>query len=158
MYYIVIAALIAVDQVIKKAVTGSFGVHESISLTGDFFNITYIKNSGVAFSMFEGAGTILAMIPLAASLAAIVFIIRRNGKTSKVLMWGLSLIAGGGIGNIIDRIAYGYVIDYVSIGKFAVFNFADVCVCIGCALLASYVLFVYERVGSIKSVKKRKRK
>lgn len=158
MYYIVIAALIAVDQVIKKAVTGSFDVHESISLTGDFFNITYIKNSGVAFSMFEGAGTILVMIPLAASLAAIVFIIRRNGKTSKVLMWGLSLIAGGGIGNIIDRIAYGYVIDYVSIGKFAVFNFADVCVCIGCALLASYVLFVYERVGSIKSVKKRKRK
>lgn len=158
MYYIVIAALIAVDQVIKKAVTGSFDVHESISLTGDFFNITYIKNSGVAFSMFEGAGTILVMIPLAASLAAIVFIIRRNGKTSKVLMWGLSLIAGGGIGNIIDHITYGYVIDYVSIGKFAVFNFADVCVCIGCALLASYVLFVYERVGSIKSVKKRKRK
>ena len=118
-------------------------VGDSIPVLGDFFHITYIQNSGAAFSMLQNHPTILIILPAVVILIGILIICTGTKKYKPVFLWALSLMCGGGLGNLTDRLAYGKVIDMFDFGFFPVFNVADISVCVGCGLLVLYMI-VYE--------------
>ena len=117
-------------------------LYESIPVIQDIFHITYIHNTGAAFSIMEGRISVLILLPLVMIIGAVIFMLIMRKKGHPVLMTAVALIAGGGIGNLIDRIALGYVVDYLDFRVFPIFNLADIAVCVGCGLLIVYVLFI----------------
>lgn len=140
-YFLIIIAAVALDQVIKALIVKSMELYETIPVIQDVFHITYIQNTGAAFSLMEGLRGVLTVFPLIMILAGIVFLFIKRKNGHPLMMTSVALIAGGGIGNLIDRIALGYVVDYLDFRVFPIFNLADIAVCVGCGLLVVYVLF-----------------
>lgn len=141
-YFLIIIAVVILDQIIKKAVVAAMTLYETIPVIQNVFHITYIHNKGAAFSIMEGQISVLILLPLAMIIAAVIFMLVMRKKGHPLLMTSVALIAGGGIGNLIDRIALGYVVDYLDFRVFPIFNLADIAVCVGCGLLIVYVLFI----------------
>ena len=139
-YFLIIIAAVALDQIIKAVIVKSMELYETIPVIQDIFHITYIRNTGAAFSMMEGLRGVLTVFPLIMILAGIVFLFVKRKNGHPLMLTSVALIAGGGIGNLIDRIYYGYVVDFLDFRVFAIFNAADVFVCVGCGLLILYVL------------------
>ncbi len=131
------------DQVTKKIVTQGMMQHESITLIPDFLNITYIHNRGAVFGLGSSVTSpylswglsILSVVSLAVIL---VYFLRLNVTNSK-MYFGLALVLGGALGNLYDRLVYGYVIDFIDLHWFEhhwpFFNIADMSICIGVGLL-----------------------
>lgn len=141
-YYIITLGAILLDQLTKILIRANFAVGESVPVLGDFFKLTYIRNDGAAFSMLSGAKVFLIVLPLVAIGLAIWYMERHRRGEHFTLPLALSLIIGGGIGNLIDRIAFGEVTDMFDFSIFPpIFNVADIAVCVGCAFLILYVLF-----------------
>ena len=134
-YAIIIAAVIAVDRIVKAQVRSGFDPGDTAAVLGNFFHITYVQNRGVAFSMLYGKETLILILTAALMAAAIVVLIGFHKKFPAMFNVGLALVCGGGLGNIIDRAMYGYVVDMFDFGWFPVFNVADICVCVGCGLM-----------------------
>lgn len=141
-YFLIIIAAAVIDQIIKKAVVSTMALYETIPVIEDVFHITYIHNTGAAFSMMEGMRSLLVMLPLVMVAGALIYMFIKRKTGHPLMMTSVALIAGGGIGNIIDRISQGYVVDYLDFRVFPIFNMADICVCVGCGLLILYVLFI----------------
>lgn len=141
MYYIIFAALIIVDQFIKIMVRHNMSIGESFPVIGDIFKIEYIENDGMAFGMMSGNRLFLVVIPIIA-LVVIYFLWRKYRDRYKSI-FGISImmVLAGGISNIFDRIVFGSVTDYLSLKWFAVFNFADICACVGCVFLCISIWF-----------------
>jgi signal peptidase II len=138
------ALLVLVDQITKYAVVASLFLNESRPIVSGFLSLTYFRNRGGAFSL-------LADLPpfwgrtffIVATLAALVFVFylhRYNPPATRWGRFGLTLIFGGGLGNLIDRVVHGEVIDFILFyyGDFywPAFNVADSCISVGVALLA----------------------
>lgn len=140
-YFLIIIAVVILDQIIKNLTVNSMMLYESIPVIQDVFHITYIHNTGAAFSIMAGQISLLILVPLIMIIAALVFMFVMRKKGHPLMMTSVALIAGGGIGNLIDRIALGYVVDYLDFRVFPIFNLADIAVCVGCGLLVVYVLF-----------------
>lgn len=123
--------LILIDQIIKILVSNMI---ESIIIIKKFFNLTYVENTGAAFSILEN-NTIFLIIITFISLFLIYIFLLKNKKFNKLEIVTYSLLIGGIIGNLIDRIMYGYVIDYLEFiilnRHMPIFNFADICIVIG---------------------------
>ena len=141
-YFLIIAAVIIADQIIKHIVVNNMALYESIPLIQDVFHLTYIHNTGAAFSIMAGLRMVLILLPFVMILAAMIFMFIKRKTGHPMLMVSVAMIAGGGIGNLIDRIALGYVVDYLDFRVFPIFNLADIAVCVGCGLLVLYVLFI----------------
>ena len=107
----------------------------------DVLHFTYVENRGAAFGMLKDHRWVFMVVSVAAIAGIIVFISVKKPK-NMLLLTSLALIAGGGIGNMIDRTALGYVIDMIDVTciDFYVFNVADSAVCIGCGLLILYMI------------------
>lgn len=148
-YYFVIAGIIILDQLVKRTVTAGMALHESIPLIDDVFHITYIRNTGAAFSLMDGFRIFLILFPLILIAAAMVYMFIRRKTASPALLLSLTFIAGGGLGNVIDRAFLGYVVDYLDFRVFPVFNIADIFVCLGCGLFIVYILF-FDRKATKK--------
>ena len=149
-YIIVFAVLLWFDRFTKNLVSANMEVGESIPSQDAFFAIRYTLNTGVSFSMLEGHTTALIVmqsILLVAVVAA--FVVTYIKIRHPLLMTGLCWIISGGAGNLIDRSLYGYVIDFISVGTFPVWNFADMCVVGGCILLAIYILFIHHKRAAL---------
>jgi signal peptidase II len=149
---IIIAAVIlisvAADRITKLLVVANMALGESIPASGSFVSLFYTRNEGVAFSLLEGAGArwILVGIQSLLVVAIIVIIIAAIKRGARlVALFSLAMMLGGGIGNLIDRVAYGSVVDFVSVGNFPVFNFADSCLTVGCAILIIHMIFFQGR-------------
>ncbi len=140
----VIVALIAVvDQLIKRAVLGSSLVGgENITVIPEFLELDYVKNTGAAFSLFEGKTQILSVFSAVVLIGGIYLLFARKIK-SKVMLTSVVMIMGGGLGNLIDRIVYHYVVDYIKVLfiDFPVFNFADCFVTVGEFILIGYLIW-----------------
>jgi signal peptidase II len=129
------------DQASKLAVAGSMQLFESIPLLPSF-NLTYVHNTGAAFSFLSDAGGwqrwLFAGLALIVSSFIAVWLWRLQ-KHETLLAVALSLVLGGAIGNLIDRVAYGYVIDFLDVyyqdWHWPAFNIADSAICIGVALM-----------------------
>ncbi len=137
------ALLVAADQLIKYLVLESLTKVATLPLIEGVLHLTYVENRGAAFGIFQGQRWILIGVTGVVLLAAIVFLL--SGKlTERLMIWGVALIISGGIGNLIDRIARGFVVDYVDFRliNFYVFNLADACVCIGVGLVILYILII----------------
>ena len=129
---------IMIDQVIKVIVTTNMEFAYSINVINNFFRITYLQNTGAAWSILSGNRVFLVAITLIALFVIYYFLIKdKKIKNYEYVLYGVLL--GGILGNLIDRIRFGYVIDYLDFNIFSyhypVFNFADICIVISIIVL-----------------------
>lgn len=146
--WLALAALVVVlDQLAKWLVVGHFHLGEGTRVTS-FFNIILAHNTGAAFSFLAGAGGWQRWLFTALAIAAVVFItwLLRAHAQQKLFSFALSLILGGAVGNVLDRITHGYVVDFLDFhwrfleplfyrGHFPAFNLADSAITVGVACL-----------------------
>ncbi len=146
--YILFFTALILDQLTKMIVRDSMTLvvagGESIPVLGDFVKLTYIENPGMAFGIQIGSSALLTVFSVIATLGLIAYMIF-HWHESKVQKAALALILGGAIGNLIDRILYGSVVDFLDIGightRWPVFNIADAAVVIGMFILIYAVFF-----------------
>lgn len=154
----VAAGLIGLDQLTKILIDSNMKLGESIPLIsiGDtqVLRITNVRNPGAAFSILEGKQIFLVIFTAIIVLAMLYLMISKKVKRPAYI-WSMSLIVAGGIGNLIDRIIRGEVIDFIDVKiiNFAIFNVADIC-----AVLGSAGLLIFVIVDEIKEHKKKKLK
>lgn len=129
------------DQIIKIIVMGSMGINSSISIIDNFFSLTYVENDGAAWSIFSGNRMFLIIISIVA-LVLIYLYFFKNQNLKKFELINYSILIGGIFGNLLDRIKFGKVIDYLDFQFFGygfpVFNFADICIVVSVILLLIY--------------------
>lgn len=144
-----IVGLVAVDQLTKLWAVMALKGQEPIVLIRDVFEFFYTENKGAAFSMLEGQRWLFIAITLIVTAFVLVVLLRGKYARYKLLNISGCMIVAGGIGNLIDRIGRGYVIDFLYFKwiDFPVFNFADCCVTIGAALLLFFFFFIYKEEG-----------
>jgi signal peptidase II len=143
-----IAGLVALDQVAKAVVVRAIPFYGNVSVIPGFFSISHIHNRGAIFGAFSQSSSPLVAIALAAaSLFALVMVVVyffRTPPSQKGMKISLTLIMAGALGNFIDRIARGYVVDFLEFhvrrAYFPTFNVADSCITIG-ALLLVFIFF-----------------
>ena len=141
-YRILLCGIVAIlgivlDQVTKYlAVLYLEGV-DTVPIWKDVFHLTYVENRGAAFGMLSEHRWVFLTLTTVAVLCMIGYIIAFGGRDRRLTILALSLIISGGIGNMIDRVALGYVVDFFDfvLIDFAVFNVADSLICIGAGLL-----------------------
>ena len=139
--FISILLLIILDQAVKGDVVKEIPLGGMRRFIPKVVSLTYLKNSGAAFSMLENQQWFFTIITLIAMGAAFVYLYRHI-KGSIWLLLGLTLIISGGIGNFIDRLRQGFVVDmfHLDFMNFAIFNVADIYLSIGVGLLLIYLL------------------
>ncbi len=146
----IIALSIILDQVSKFLAVHFLYPTGSVAVLPKILNFTYVENRGAAFGMMADRRWIFMVVSTVAIGALLAYVIVKKPK-SYLERLSLALIIGGGIGNMIDRIRLGYVIDMIDavFVDFYVFNVADSCVCVGCGLLILYLILseVRERRG-----------
>ncbi|MBI1173813.1 MAG: lipoprotein signal peptidase [Sideroxydans sp.] len=134
------ALVIVLDQWSKAAISSHFAYGDSMAVTG-FFNLVLAHNQGAAFSFLDAAGGWQRWLFSAIAVIAAVWItwLLRKYRQQKLFCFALAMILGGALGNLIDRIAYGYVIDFLDFywngQHFPAFNLADSAITCGAALL-----------------------
>lgn len=141
MFVVIGILLIAADQWIKYLVRTKMALLESKPIIEDFFHLTYVQNRGAAFGMFQGA-TVLFAVVTAVVLIGMIYFSLRYKDMSKIWKATLTMITAGAVGNLIDRLWLGYVVDmfdFRGIWSF-IFNFADVCVVVGGFLMLLLVM------------------
>lgn len=134
------ALVIVLDQLTKNWITSAFQLGDSLTITG-FFNLVLAYNTGAAFSFLAGAGgwQRIFFIAIAVIAAIVIVYIMRKPENHTLLNAALALILGGAIGNVIDRIRLGHVVDFIQVHGagyyFPAFNIADSAITVGAALL-----------------------
>lgn len=128
------------DQATKYFIKTHFLPYERVTVIPGFFNITYVTNTGTAFGFFSFLGPRTLLWIAVIALVVMVAVYVRHSLKSAEVAYGLSLIVGGALGNMFDRLRFGYVVDFLDVhykDKFVwpTFNFADVVICIGVALM-----------------------
>lgn len=145
----VIALLVGLDQLTKYAAISTVKVTGAKEFLFGLFQFRYVENTGAAFSSFSDNTTLLTVATLIILSFCLVLLLSKKLKPMFVNIC-LLLVVAGGIGNVIDRILYGYVVDFIEplFIDFAVFNFADCCITVGALMLIGYE--VYEIFGERK--------
>ncbi len=152
LYTIWILLLIAVDRLTKHMAENwllqqSGGVASALP---GVFHFRYAENTGVAFSFLADSRWLIVAANMVLITAVLAYLYLKKPR-SRLLKLGLCMVAAGGIGNLIDRIALGYVIDFIELTfmRFAVFNFADICVSVGAGLSAISLLWKGESADGV---------
>ena len=132
---------ILLDQLTKLLVVKNMYLYESIPLWRGVLHITYIQNRGAAFGMLADQRWVFLIVSSITIVAMLIFLILTKSR-NPLLLSSVAMILSGGIGNMIDRLALGYVVDMIEVRliNFAVFNVADSFVCVGAAILFLAVL------------------
>lgn len=144
---ILMVLIIAVDQFTKAWILDLLGPVEgaSVPLIAGQLSLTMVHNTGVAFGLFRGFPHFFTLTSILISLGAIYFYRFHLPGQSRWVQVSVGLIIGGAIGNIIDRLRFGYVVDFVHIHWFpGIFNIADSAITIGVIMLAGYLLFAAD--------------
>ena len=132
-------SLILIDQIIKYVVDANIALNNSVTLIKNFLNLTYVRNTGAAFSILEDGRIFLIIV----SFLALFLILNHlnKKKLTKIDYFAFSFLIAGIAGNLMDRIIHGYVIDYINfeIIHFPIFNFADILIIVG-----ALTLFIYS--------------
>ena len=146
---LVSGSIIIVDQVTKYILKINLALHDHIVILDNFFNITHVLNPGGAFGFFaEKSPEIRKFIFLFLSSLVALFVLwfyKKCAETYIFLSYGLALIFGGAIGNLIDRFLYGKVVDfldfYIGSAHWPAFNIADSAISVGMGILIGHILF-----------------
>jgi len=149
--FITIAIIVILDKITKYIVKRNFYLGESRKVIGNFFKLTYIENTGIAFGLFsEWSHPLKSFILFTLSIIALYFIISIYIKSEKSYMMQIcfGLILGGAFGNIFDRIAFGKVVDFFDFGiknyRWPFFNIADSAITIGVTILIIIYTFFHK--------------
>ena len=141
MMIILIIVFLILDIVSKLVISNLMVVNDSILVIKNFFYITYVKNTGAAWSIFSGETLGLIIVSLII-ISFIIYYICKNKPSTKIEKIGYSMILGGSFGNLLDRIMYGYVIDFLDFNIFGynypIFNLADSFIFVGVMLIIIY--------------------
>lgn len=150
----VIAASVTLDQYTKRLAVEKLKPIGSYPLWEGVFHLTYVENTGAAFGILREHRWVFMLLSAIAVVGIIGYLVARCKQTSMFEGIMLSLIAAGGIGNMIDRLKDGFVVDFFdfTLINFAVFNVADSCVTVGAALMIAYLV-----ASEIKESKAKKR-
>ena len=145
LYFLLSAALVGIDQLVKYLVRTHIPLYQGIPFLPHLMDLTYYQNTGAAFSLLSSHTWVLTLISAAVSALLAVGLARRvfshpAGQLS------LAVVLAGAVGNLIDRAAFGFVTDMfkTTFMNFAIFNVADICVVLGGIALAVYVVFFYD--------------
>ncbi|MDP6823530.1 MAG: signal peptidase II [Dehalococcoidia bacterium] len=139
---ILVIALVA-DQLTKQLVLNNLGLGTSW-LDNGIFDFTYVRNDGTAFGLFQDNGTLLTFVSMGA-VALIVYFYREAAMASWFTRVALGLQLGGAAGNLIDRFRHGYVVDFIDVGPWPIFNIADSAIVTGIVALIAYFILFGER-------------
>lgn len=149
-YFAITAAVVIVlDQITKALVLHHFQLYDSVSVIPGFFNLTHIRNPGGAFGVLAGGGSTLRnLLFLGAgtvALCMILFFLRATPDKERLMRFTLALIFGGAIGNIVDRLRFGEVVDFLDfyLGNlhWPAFNVADSAITVGICLFVYHIIF-----------------
>ena len=145
----VIAALVVIDQLTKYAVVSTIMVNGPKEFLFGLFQFRYVENTGAAFSSFSDNTKLLTVATVIILVGCLGLLLSKKLKPMFINIC-LLLVVAGGIGNVIDRIMYGYVVDFIEplFVDFAVFNFADCCITVGAFMLIGYE--IYEIINERK--------
>lgn len=146
LYTILAAVLILLDQLSKYLVRAHIPLGESVPFIPHVLELTYVQNTGAAFSILREHTWILTVLS-AVIVVLIAALVARRSITGRLGLFSAVLILAGGVGNLIDRVAFRYVTDMFQtvFMDFAVFNVADCCITVGVVLFCVYLLFFYEK-------------
>lgn len=139
-FYLVALAVVALDQGSKYLVLSRLSFGSSVPAIGRVVSITAVRNPGGAFGLFQSWAGLLTLITIAA-IVIIAFLIRRRTALPALLGIALALQLGGAAGNLVDRVRFGYVVDFIDLRVWPVFNIADSAITAGMVLLAYYLFF-----------------
>ncbi len=138
----VILVLVGIDRLTKYAAITTVKVDGAKEFLFGLFQFRYVENTGAAFSSFSNSTKLLTVATLIIIVVCLILLLSKKLKPMFVNIC-LLLVLAGGIGNVIDRIAYGYVVDFIEplFIDFAVFNFADCCITVGAFMLIAYEIY-----------------
>lgn len=148
---LVAVLVIVIDQLSKAWIWRELGPIEGSSrpLLGSWLSLTLVKNNGVAFGLFQNIPYFFTITSVLISIGAILFYRYQLPNNRPWVQLSLGLIVGGAIGNIIDRLRIGFVIDFVHVSWFpGIFNAADSAITVGVIMLAGYLVLIGEKSGA----------
>ena len=138
------AVTIAADQLVKIAIIDRVALHDRVPVLGNFLRLTNIRNSGAVFGVMKGAGSYFTLFSIVAAvvLVVVLFFARKSSTLVKV---SLGMVLGGALGNLIDRLRFGAVVDFLDVGfgeaaRWPCFNIADAAITVGVVLLIGNAL------------------
>lgn len=145
--YWLILLFFIIDLISKQVIIRLIDLHESVKIIPKFFYLTYVQNNGAAFSIFQNQQVLILLV----TVFALFFINNylKNNNINKLEMFSYSMITGGILGNLFDRLCFGYVIDFFDFRfwtyHYPVFNMADVFIVVGVILLMIYSFIEWRK-------------
>lgn len=141
-YYLFAALLIAIDQITKWNIVQNFELYQEKVLVPGIFSLFYIQNEGAAWGIFQGKMIFFYLVTLLV-VGYLVYMFHQEKNKTKLVGISFALILAGAIGNFIDRLLNGYVVDMFRLDfiNFPIFNVADICLTVGVVLMLIHVLF-----------------
>ena len=152
LYLAVIVIIPVIAEVIRVAIESTVMLNGPVTAVPYILDIVYSENRGVAFGLFQD-GTVFFSITTSIVIIVFAVLLLKNYKSSKLFSIAASLIIGGGIANLIERVWFGYVVDYLSLSFFSpICNFADYCITAGTVCLIVYLIFFSDMLKDGKKV------
>ena len=139
MIFIIASSVILLDQITKLLASRFLPLNTPVALIKNFLNLTLVYNRGAAFGFFQNQLLLFVLVSLFA--IGLILYNLKNKKNSVILKLSLSLILGGSVGNLIDRLRFGFVIDFLDLRVWPVFNLADSVITVAALLLSWELLF-----------------
>ena len=157
LFFTTLLLVVGLDQISKMYVSSVMSLHASHPVIDGFFNITYVRNPGAAFGFLSNAApmfrSLFLIVVSAAAIVMILWFLAKNKSAAMLLTFALSLILGGAVGNLLDRIRFGNVVDfldfYIASWHWPAFNVADSAISVGAVLLI-VEMFVRKKSGSLR--------
>ncbi len=135
---VIILGILSLDQLSKFIITRNLSIHQSVPIIPNIFHITFINNRGAAFGILKDQTHFFVLTSLGA--VVLIFLELKNNRHKKLYCASLSLVLAGALGNLVDRVFLGYVIDFLDFRVWPVFNLADSAITIGAVLLGWQLL------------------
>nr|WP_276938402.1 signal peptidase II [Helcococcus sueciensis] len=147
MYAILFVILVAIDQVTKYIAIINLKGKNEVVIIDKWLHFTYVENSGAAFGIFQNATILFTILTIIIVFGIMWYMLKESNNIGIFLKFSLVMIIAGAIGNLIDRIRLGYVVDFIysplgGLYNFPVFNFADIYVTCSAIFLIIYLLFI----------------
>jgi signal peptidase II len=143
-YFSLVLFLLIIDRLTKWWASTSLDFAVPNNLIGNVVRLTRVHNVGGAFGIFPGAGTIFLVVSSVVSLLLFLILLTMH-IDSRLIRTGMAFVLAGALGNLIDRIQWGYVLDFFEVRGFPIINFADTCITLGAIFIILAILFGGER-------------
>lgn len=145
-FLILVLFFVSIDQVVKYLVVSKMTLFQKINVIGEFFSISYVTNTGAAFGLMKGCNNFFIGLSFIFILLVLFYLFLKK-EINTISLLALSLITAGAVGNLIDRIFRGYVVDFFDVKYFSVFNIADIMINLG-VIMMILILFLNQNKSS----------